>query len=112
MRKRVNNTDPVDQVRLRVMIGNFHGVSHMARLAAGSVFSGSSNHKQETLYVDTNLSYTLLGTGTQWGGYRTCGASIFGARLGRALAFYEDKNFTGDDLVGTEVEELIGANGR
>ena len=35
--KRVNNTDPVDQVRLRVMIGNFHGASHMVRLAAGSV---------------------------------------------------------------------------
>ena len=57
MRKRVNNTDPVVQVRLRVMIGNFHGASHMVRLAAGSVYPGSSNHKQETMYVDTNLSY-------------------------------------------------------
>lgn len=34
---RVNNTDPVVQVRLRVMFGNFHGAGKMVRLAAGSV---------------------------------------------------------------------------
>ena len=40
MKNRVDNTDPVDQVRLRVMIGNFHGASILVRLAAGSVYLG------------------------------------------------------------------------
>lgn len=42
---RVNNTDPVVQVRLRVMFGNFHGAGKMVRLAAGSVCPPVGNAK-------------------------------------------------------------------
>jgi hypothetical protein len=35
--KRVNDTDPVIQVRLRVTLGNFRG-AHRVRLVAGSVY--------------------------------------------------------------------------
>jgi hypothetical protein len=36
--KRINNTDPVVQVRLCVMVGNFHGACKKVRLAAGFVY--------------------------------------------------------------------------
>jgi len=36
--KRINNTDPVVQVRLCVMVGNFHGARKKVRLAAGFVY--------------------------------------------------------------------------
>jgi hypothetical protein len=35
---RINNTDPVVQVRLCVMVGNFHGARKKVRLAAGFVY--------------------------------------------------------------------------
>lgn len=35
---RINNTDPVVQVRLCVMVGNFHGACKKVRLAAGFVY--------------------------------------------------------------------------
>ena len=35
---RVNNTDPVVQVRLRVLVGNFHGTLKKVCLAAGFVY--------------------------------------------------------------------------
>ena len=53
---RVNDTDPVIQVRLRVMVGNFHG-AHRVRLVAGFVYPvpgivNVTNHmkKQAFLY--------------------------------------------------------------
>jgi len=52
--KRVNNTDPVVQVRLRVMVGNFHGAPKKARLAAGFVFSKIQSSLAR--YVYSNIS--------------------------------------------------------
>lgn len=44
--KRINNTDPVVQVRLCVMVGNFHGACKKVRLAAGFVYPNAEHpHK-------------------------------------------------------------------
>ncbi len=45
---RVNNTDPVVQVRLRVMQGNLYGTLQKVYLAAGFVYPFALNiHKKE-----------------------------------------------------------------
>ena len=50
--KRVNNTDPVVQVRLRVMVGNFHGALKKVCLAAGFVYPElSANYQYERGYM-------------------------------------------------------------
>jgi hypothetical protein len=48
--KRVNDTDPVIQVRLRVTLGNFRG-AHRVRLVAGSVYHEHefSKHNQHRM---------------------------------------------------------------
>lgn len=66
-KKRVNSTDPVRQVRLRVMLGNHHGLlSHQWPLAAGFVhFLTLTERKamQKThplLFIVWSIGITLL----------------------------------------------------
>lgn len=54
--KRINNTDPVVQVRLCVMVGNFHGACKKVRLAAGFVYPKLSS----LYYCDKGGPYATL----------------------------------------------------
>ena len=57
--KRVNNTDPVVQVRLRVMVGNFHGALKKVCLAAGFVYPElSANYQYERVICNTRSYQT------------------------------------------------------
>jgi hypothetical protein len=53
--KRVNDTDPVIQVRLRVTLGNFRG-AHRVRLVAGSVYHEYGFSKHNQILHDTSKS--------------------------------------------------------
>ena len=52
---RINNTDPVVQVCLCVMVGNFHGARKKVRLAAGFVYP-----KLSTFYKLSRRAYAKL----------------------------------------------------
>lgn len=115
MKKRVNHTDPVDQVRLRVMIGNFHGAIYMVRLAAGSVFLGSRrNDKQEPHHDRTNFSRGAPRPTANPACQRRChrqyctgGRNLITQWL---LGLFENQELARDYLVGAEIQQLISSN--
>lgn len=117
--KRVNNTDPVDQVRLRVMIGNFHGAIIMVRLVAGSVFIETRPSRRQAASIkeggryDGQTEHTARKTPAKYcrelGGTRRdtrctgCNSRVFLVRL-------EDEYFACHDLIGAEIGEPCGVD--